>query len=57
MESFSKLGSMIGVNIKTNKHTSNKTMLQYAKVLIEKSLDGDFQDTIDFVNDIDVFER
>lgn len=54
---MSKLGSTLGILIKTDKYNMEKVMLKYARVLIEMSLDGPFPDTIEFINDNGVLIR
>ncbi|KAJ8435839.1 hypothetical protein Cgig2_003862 [Carnegiea gigantea] len=52
--SLSKLGSTLGILIKTDKHTMEKTRLSYARLLIDILVDGFFHEFIDFINDQDV---
>ncbi|KAJ8444134.1 hypothetical protein Cgig2_029909 [Carnegiea gigantea] len=56
-ESLSKLGSMLGVPIKTDKYTRDKAFLRYARLLIEIQLQKNFPDFIDFVNKHNVAVR
>ncbi|KAJ8444130.1 LOW QUALITY PROTEIN: hypothetical protein Cgig2_029905 [Carnegiea gigantea] len=56
-ESLSKLGSMLGVPIKTDKYTRDKAFLRYAKLLIKIRLQDSFPDFIDFVNKHNVAVR
>ena len=51
-ESLSKIGSIIGIPLKSDKYTMEKTMLHYALLLIE--LDVAFMKFIEFINDKDV---
>ena len=51
MASLSKLGSILGIPIKTNEHTREKTRLSYARLLIDIPMEGSFPESIDFVND------
>ncbi|KAJ8441600.1 hypothetical protein Cgig2_023753 [Carnegiea gigantea] len=51
IESLSKLGSMLGIPLMTNKTTKEKSALHYTRLLIEISLEGPFPDHIDFIND------
>jgi len=57
LESLSKLGSMLGVPIKTDRVTKGKTALNYAHMLVEMKLNEPFPDYIDFINDWDVVMR
>jgi len=57
VHSLSKLGSMLGVPLKTDKFTKEKTMLKYARLLIDMPLDGCFPDYIDFSNEKNVLIR
>ncbi|KAJ8430000.1 hypothetical protein Cgig2_033925 [Carnegiea gigantea] len=56
-DSFSKLGGIIGIPIKTDKYTKNKEYLHYARMLIEVPMEGPFPDTIDFINDYRVLVK
>ena len=51
LDCLSKLGSILGVPIRTDQHTKDKTYLQYARLLIDITLKKDFPDYIEFVND------
>jgi len=42
MSSLSKIGSLVGIPIKTNMRTNNKSMLNYARLLVNMRLDGPF---------------
>ena len=53
LQSLSKLGSMLGIPIKTDKFTKEKTALQYARLLVEMKVTGPFPLHIDFINDKD----
>ncbi|KAJ8421473.1 hypothetical protein Cgig2_007650 [Carnegiea gigantea] len=57
MESLSKIGSLLGIPIETDKYTKEKTMLQSARLLIEVSLEGPYPDYVEFVNDFNVVVR
>ncbi|KAJ8423024.1 hypothetical protein Cgig2_028227 [Carnegiea gigantea] len=57
LESLSKLGSMLGVPIKTDKYTKDKTFLNFARILIEMNLEDNFPEYIDFVNEHNVVIR
>jgi len=41
-DSLRKLGSLIGIRIKTDKYTKNKDYLHYARMLIEVPIEGPF---------------
>ncbi|KAJ8424009.1 hypothetical protein Cgig2_032393 [Carnegiea gigantea] len=51
IESLSKLGSTLGILIKTDRTTKEKSAIKYAILLIEMSLDGPFPNHIDSIND------
>jgi len=57
LASLSKLGSTLGIPIKTDKYTTDKTRLNYARLLIDIPFNGEFPSFIDFVNDRDVVVR
>ncbi|KAJ8419773.1 hypothetical protein Cgig2_002904 [Carnegiea gigantea] len=57
MESLSKIGSMLGIPIKTDKTTKEKAALSYARLLIEMPVSGPFSDCIDFIFDGDKVVR
>ncbi|KAJ8419812.1 hypothetical protein Cgig2_000653 [Carnegiea gigantea] len=52
--SLSKLGSIIRIPLKTDKCTNEKTMLKYARLLIDIFLEGPFPDYIDFFDEEEV---
>ncbi|KAJ8422865.1 LOW QUALITY PROTEIN: hypothetical protein Cgig2_031642 [Carnegiea gigantea] len=52
--SLSKLGSILGIPLKTGKHTNKKTVLRYARLLVEMPIDGNFPEYIEFANEKDV---
>ncbi|KAJ8421820.1 hypothetical protein Cgig2_000989 [Carnegiea gigantea] len=56
-DSLSKLGSIIGITIKTDKYTKENSMIQYVRLLIDIPLNGAFPIYIEFVNDMDVVVR
>jgi len=53
INSLSKLGSMLGIPIKTDKATKDKSALAFARLLIEMPFEGPFPEHIDFVSDGD----
>ena len=57
MHSLSKLGSVIGIPLKTDEYTKDKSMLKYAQLLVEMQLEGPFHDFIEFANERDVIIR
>ena len=57
MQSLSKLGSVIGIPLKTDRYTKDKTMLTYARLLVEIPLEGHFLDYIEFANEKNVIIR
>ena len=57
LQSLSKIGSMLGIPLKTDKYTKEKLMLKYARLLVEMPLDGEFPEYIDFANEKNVVIR
>ena len=57
MESLSKIGSLFGIPIKTDRYTKERTLLHYARVLIDIPLANDFPKYVEFTNDKDVLIR
>ena len=57
MESLSKIGSVLGIPIKTGKYTRDKSFLRHARLLIEMQLQDSFPDYIEFVNEYNVLVR
>jgi len=57
LESLSKLRSMIGIPIKIDKYTRDKSFLKYARLLIEIQLEDNFPEYIEFVNEQNVVVR
>ncbi|KAJ8422257.1 hypothetical protein Cgig2_029100 [Carnegiea gigantea] len=57
LDSLSKLGSMLGTPIKTDKYIKDKTFLKYARILIEIQLEDNFPEYIKFVNEHNVVVR
>ncbi|KAJ8433707.1 hypothetical protein Cgig2_019816 [Carnegiea gigantea] len=55
--SLSKIGSLIGISIKTDRYTKEKSMLRYARMLIDFPLKEEFPEYIEFANDKDVLIR
>lgn len=56
-KSVSKLGSIIGIPIKTDRYTKEKEFLSYARMMIEVPVTRPFPDTIEFINDQGVLVR
>ncbi|KAJ8419993.1 hypothetical protein Cgig2_031557 [Carnegiea gigantea] len=48
---------MLGIPLKTDKYTKEKSMLKYARLLVEMPLDGNFPEYIEFVNEKNVLIR
>ena len=40
-----------GISLKTDKYTKEKSMLKYARLMVEMPLDGEFPDYIEFANE------
>ena len=57
LQSLSKLSSILGIPLKTDKHTKEKLMLKYARLLVEIPLEGSFPDFIEFANEKNVIIR
>ena len=56
-DSLNKLISLLGIPFKTDKSTKDKTMLNYARMLIDVPLGGTFPDYVEFINDYDILVR
>jgi len=56
-ESLSKIGSILGIPLKTDRYTKDKVMIKYARMLIDMSLDGQFPHYIEFFIEEDVLIR
>ncbi|KAJ8433427.1 hypothetical protein Cgig2_028136 [Carnegiea gigantea] len=54
LESPSKLSSMLGIPIKTDKTTNEKIAIKYTRLLVEVLIARPFPDHIDFMNDWDI---
>ncbi|KAJ8424423.1 hypothetical protein Cgig2_010652 [Carnegiea gigantea] len=57
MQSLSKLGTIVGIPLKTDQYTKERTMLKYARMLVEIPLERDFPEFIEFANEKDVIIR
>ncbi|KAJ8426160.1 hypothetical protein Cgig2_032642 [Carnegiea gigantea] len=55
--SLSKLGSLLGIPLKADRHTKDKTFLNYARAMIDITLDGLFPDFVEYVNDKGIVTR
>ena len=51
LSSLSKIGSLIGHPNKTDRFTKSKSMIQYARLLIEVPIEGPFPNHVDFFNE------
>jgi len=51
ISSLSKIGSLIGIPIKTDQYTKSKSLIQYARMLIKVPIEGPFHDYVDFFNE------
>ena len=51
LDCLSKLGSVLGVPLRTDQHTKDKTYLQYTRLLIDIRLNQEFPDYIEFLKD------
>ncbi|KAJ8423094.1 hypothetical protein Cgig2_023476 [Carnegiea gigantea] len=57
VDSLGKIGSIIGIPIKMDKYTIEKTMLRFSRVMIDIPLGNDFLDYVEFANDHNVIVR
>jgi len=57
MNSLSKICSTLGIPLKTDQFTKNKTMIKYARVLVDMKLEGSFSEFIEFFNEFDILIR
>jgi len=51
---LSKIVSLIGIPIKTDKYNREKTMLKYTRLLVEVPIDGPFPENVEFFNEHDM---
>ena len=51
---MSKIVSLIGIPIKTDKYNREKTMLKYTRLLVEVPIDGPFPENVEFFNEHDM---
>ena len=54
MHTLTKIGSVLGIPLKTYKYTKDKSMLKYARMMVEMTLDGEFPEYIECANERDV---
>ena len=57
MDCLGKIGSILGIPIKTDRYTMERRLLKHARLLIEIPLDAPFPDFLEFINDQDVVVR
>jgi len=57
VECLSKLGSLLGNPIKTDKITKDKQAIRYARLLVEMPIEGPFPEHVDFFNEEGVLIR
>lgn len=57
MKRLSKICSLLGIPLKTNRYTKDKSMINYARVLIEFPMEGPFSEFITFFNERDTLIR
>ena len=55
--SLSKIGSMLGIPLKTDKFTKERSYLHYARLLIDMPISGPFPAYVEFFNDAEVLIR
>ena len=51
LASLSKIGSLIGQPLKTDKYTAEKSRLNCARLLIDVPLEGSFPEYVEFFNE------
>jgi len=56
-DSLSKIGSLLGIPIKTDRCTKERSMIRYARVLNDVPLDSTFPEFIEFFNDNELLIR
>jgi len=56
-ESLSKIGSILGIPLKTDRYTGERMLIKYAHLLIDMPLDGQFPDYIEFFNEEGILIR
>ncbi|KAJ8419299.1 hypothetical protein Cgig2_027981 [Carnegiea gigantea] len=54
---LSKIRSILGIPLKTNKYKRDKSMIKYTRLLIDISLDGQLPDYIEFFNEHETLAR
>ena len=54
---LSKIRSVLGIPLKTDKYTKEKIMLKYARMLVKMHIDGPFPEYIEFANEKDLLLR
>ncbi|KAJ8424767.1 hypothetical protein Cgig2_017419 [Carnegiea gigantea] len=57
LSSLSKICSSLGIPIKIDRCTKDKTWIRYARVLIDMPIHGPFSEHIDFINEHDMLVR
>ena len=57
LNSLSKICSAFSIPLKTYKYIKGKTMIRYARVLVDMQLEGSFPDFIEFFNEQNVLVR
>lgn len=53
-ESLSKIGSLLGIPIKTDKFTKDKQAIRYARLLVEMPIERPFPEHVEFFNEVGV---
>ena len=54
---MSKIGSILGYPSKSDKYTKDKSMLKYARLMVEMPLEGQFPEHVEFANEKGVLIR
>jgi len=56
-DSLSKIGSILGIPLKTDKFTKDRQVIRYARLLVEMQIDGPFPEYIEFFNEDGILIR
>ena len=57
LSSLSKICSVLGIPIKTERYTKEKTWIGYGRVLRDISIEGRFPEYVEFINELGVLVR
>lgn len=56
-DSLSKVCSVLGIPLKTDRYTKDRTMINYARVLVEFPIEGPFPEVVEFLNETNTLIR